>query len=139
MGHERRFHLIRAMLLMPPSATVHASAIAATFVGRRASHPHRRHEPERLTSRCRPIVVIACIFGSSKSWGVSSTHIHGTHVQQSSRRGSRGKFLDGKTAPNTGRIELMAASMTVLEKIRTEIRALEHELDRREDQEKRRL
>ena len=31
------------------------------------------------------------------------------------------------------RIELMAASMTVLEKIRTKIRALEHELDRRED------
>ena len=38
-------------------------------------------------------------------------------------------------ATDTGRIELMAASMTVLEKIRTEIRALEHELDRREDQE----
>jgi hypothetical protein len=33
----------------------------------------------------------------------------------------------------------MAASMTALERIRTEIRALEHELDRREDQEKRRL
>jgi hypothetical protein len=45
----------------------------------------------------------------------------------------------GLPKDDTGRIELMAASMTVLEKIRTEIRALEHELDRREDQEKRRL
>jgi len=45
----------------------------------------------------------------------------------------------GLPKDDTGRIELMAASMTVLEKIRTEIRALEHELDRREDQEKRRF
>ena len=45
----------------------------------------------------------------------------------------------GLPKDDTGRIELMAASMTALEKIRTEIRALEHELDRREDQEKRRL
>ena len=44
----------------------------------------------------------------------------------------------GLPKDDTGRIELMAASMTGLEKIRTEIRALEHELDRREDQEKRR-
>ena len=44
----------------------------------------------------------------------------------------------GLPKDDAGRIELMAASMTVLEKIRTEIRALEHELDRREDQEKRR-
>ncbi|MFZ0122806.1 MAG: hypothetical protein WAL48_01300, partial [Xanthobacteraceae bacterium] len=44
----------------------------------------------------------------------------------------------GLPKDDTGRIELMGASMTVLEKIRTEIRALEHELDRREDQEKRR-
>jgi hypothetical protein len=43
----------------------------------------------------------------------------------------------GLPKDDTGRVELMAASMTVLEKIRTEIRALEHELDRREDQEKR--
>ena len=34
----------------------------------------------------------------------------------------------GLPKDDTGRIELMAASMTVLEKIRTEIRALEHEL-----------
>ena len=40
----------------------------------------------------------------------------------------------GLPKDDAGRIELMAASMTVLEKIRTEIRALEHELDRREDQ-----
>ena len=45
----------------------------------------------------------------------------------------------GLPKDDTGRVELMAASMTALEKIRTEIRALEHELDRREDQEKRRL
>ena len=45
----------------------------------------------------------------------------------------------GLPKDDTGRVELMAASMTVLEKIRTEIRALEHELDRREDQEKRRF
>ena len=45
----------------------------------------------------------------------------------------------GLPKDDTGRIEIMAASMTVLEKIRAEIRALEHELDRRETQEKRRL
>src|SRR5664280_2416726 len=28
----------------------------------------------------RPIVVIVCMFGSSKWWGLNSTHIHGTHV-----------------------------------------------------------
>ena len=41
----------------------------------------------------------------------------------------------GLPKDDTGRVELMAASMTALEKIRTEIRALEHELDRREKQE----
>ena len=45
----------------------------------------------------------------------------------------------GLSKDDAGRIELMAASMTALEKTRTEIRALEHELDRREDQEKRRF
>ena len=35
-------------------------------------------------------------------------------------------------------VELTAASIKVVEKIRTEIRSLEHELDRRENQEKRR-
>jgi hypothetical protein len=28
----------------------------------------------------RPIVVTACMFGSSKSRGLNSTHIHGTSV-----------------------------------------------------------
>jgi hypothetical protein len=28
----------------------------------------------------KPTVVIACMFGSSESWGFSSAHIHGTHV-----------------------------------------------------------
>jgi hypothetical protein len=37
------------------------------------------------------------------------------------------------------RSELMTASMKVVEQIRTEIRSLEHELDRREIHEKRRL
>ena len=47
-------------------------------------------------------------------------------------------FTSGIGLPkdDAGRIELMAASMTVLEKIRTEIRALEHELDRQKDPEK---
>ena len=45
----------------------------------------------------------------------------------------------GLPKDDTGRTEIMGATMTVLEKIRAEIRALEHELDRREDQEKRRL
>ena len=44
----------------------------------------------------------------------------------------------GLPKDDTARNELMTANMKVLEKIRTEIRALEHELDRREDQEKRR-
>ena len=42
----------------------------------------------------------------------------------------------GLPKDDTGRIELMTASITTVEKIRTEIRALEHELDRRETQEK---
>jgi hypothetical protein len=45
----------------------------------------------------------------------------------------------GLPSDDTGRVEIMAASVPVLEKIRSEIRALEHELDRRENQEKRRL
>jgi hypothetical protein len=45
----------------------------------------------------------------------------------------------GLPKDDAGRIELSTANMTALEKIRSEIRALEHELDRREDQEKRRL
>jgi predicted HAD superfamily phosphohydrolase len=45
----------------------------------------------------------------------------------------------GLPKDDTGRTEIMAASTAVLEKIRAEIRALEHELDRRETQEKRRL
>jgi hypothetical protein len=40
---------------------------------------------------------------------------------------------------DTARSEIMTASINVVEEIRTEIRALEHELDRRENQEKRRL
>ena len=40
---------------------------------------------------------------------------------------------------DTARSDLMTANIKALEKIRTEIRALEHELDRREDQEKRRF
>src|SRR5471032_995554 len=28
----------------------------------------------------RPIVVITCMFGSSKSWGLNSTHCFGTYV-----------------------------------------------------------
>ena len=45
----------------------------------------------------------------------------------------------GLPKDDTARSELMAASMTAVEKIRTEIRALEHELDRRENQEKHRF
>ena len=37
---------------------------------------------------------------------------------------------------DTARSEIMTASANVVEKIKTEIRALEHELDRRENQEK---
>ena len=45
----------------------------------------------------------------------------------------------GLPKDDTGRIELMTASLTAVEKIRTEIRALEHELDRREGKEKSRF
>ena len=45
----------------------------------------------------------------------------------------------GLPKDDPARSELLTADIKVLEKIRTEIRALEHELDRREDQEKRRL
>ena len=45
----------------------------------------------------------------------------------------------GLPKADTGRGELMTASATAVEKIRTEIRALEHELDRREDKEKSRF
>ena len=42
----------------------------------------------------------------------------------------------GLAKDDMARNELMTASSKVLEQIRTEIRALEHELDRRETQEK---
>jgi hypothetical protein len=45
----------------------------------------------------------------------------------------------GLPKDDTARSELLTANIKALEKIRTEIRALEHELDRREDQEKRRF
>ena len=45
----------------------------------------------------------------------------------------------GLPKSDTGRAELMTASATADEKIRTEIRALEHELDSREDKEKSRF
>ena len=45
----------------------------------------------------------------------------------------------GLPKDDTARSEIMTASANVVEKIRTEIRALEHELDRRENQEKQRF
>jgi hypothetical protein len=45
----------------------------------------------------------------------------------------------GLPIDDTPRIELMAANLKVVEKIRTEIRALEHELDRQEGAEKSRV
>ncbi len=45
----------------------------------------------------------------------------------------------GLPKDDTARNELMAASTKLHEQIRTEIRALEHELDRRETQEKQRF
>jgi hypothetical protein len=45
----------------------------------------------------------------------------------------------GLPKDDTARGEIMTASLNVVEKIRTEIRALEHELDRRENKEKQRF
>ena len=45
----------------------------------------------------------------------------------------------GLPVDDTPRVELMAANLKVVEKIRTEIRALEHELDRQEGAEKSRI
>jgi hypothetical protein len=45
----------------------------------------------------------------------------------------------GLPKDDTARSEIMTASLNVVEKIRTEIRALEHELDRRENKEKQRF
>jgi hypothetical protein len=45
----------------------------------------------------------------------------------------------GLPKDDTARSEIMTASANVVEKIRTEIRALEHELDRRENKEKQRF
>jgi hypothetical protein len=47
-------------------------------------------------------------------------------------------LADGTGLPNDdpARIELMAANTKMVEKIRTEIRALEHELDRQEKSDK---
>jgi hypothetical protein len=42
----------------------------------------------------------------------------------------------GLPTDDTARIELMAANLKVVEKVRTEIRALEHELDRQEKADK---
>src|ERR1700740_2050965 len=50
---------------------------------------------------------------------------------QSSLAGGTGLAID-----DTARIELMAANIKVVEKIRIEIRALEHELDRQEKSDK---
>ena len=45
----------------------------------------------------------------------------------------------GLPKDDTARSEIMTASVNVVEKIQTEIRALEHELDRRENKEKQRF
>ena len=45
----------------------------------------------------------------------------------------------GLPKDDTARSEIMTASVNAVEKIRTEIRALEHELDRRQNQEKHRF
>ena len=45
----------------------------------------------------------------------------------------------GLPIDDPARIELMAANVNVVGKVRTEIRALEHELDRREGKEKSRF
>ena len=45
----------------------------------------------------------------------------------------------GLPKDDTARSEIMTASLNVVAKIRTEIRALEHELDRRENKEKQRF
>ena len=45
----------------------------------------------------------------------------------------------GLPKDDTARSEIVTASVNAVEKIRTEIRALEHELDRRENQEKHRF
>ena len=45
----------------------------------------------------------------------------------------------GLPKDDVGRNEITTASIIAAEKIRTEIRALEHELDRREDKEKQRF
>ena len=50
---------------------------------------------------------------------------------QASLAGGTGLAID-----DTPRIELMAANLKVVERIRTEIRALEHELDRQEKSDK---
>jgi hypothetical protein len=45
----------------------------------------------------------------------------------------------GLPKDDSARSELLTGNIKALEKMRTEIRALEHELDRREDEEKRRF
>ncbi len=45
----------------------------------------------------------------------------------------------GLPKDDTGRNEIMVATVSAVEKIRAEIRALEHELDRREDKDKQRF
>jgi hypothetical protein len=45
----------------------------------------------------------------------------------------------GLPKDDPARSELLTGNIKALEKMRTEIRALEHELDRREDEEKRRF
>ena len=55
---------------------------------------------------------------------------------QASLASGTGLPITGLPIDDTPRIELMAANLKVVEKIRTEIRALEHELDRQEGVEK---
>jgi hypothetical protein len=61
---------------------------------------------------------------------------HGRHSLNRAKYQASLASGTGLPVDDTPRIELMAANLKVVEKIRTEIRALEHELDRQEGAEK---
>src|SRR6476620_1047152 len=56
----------------------------------------------------RPIVVTVCMSGSCESWGLNSTHIHGTHVpveepstaSGADMRSSLDQYPQTRTPPN---------------------------------------
>src|ERR1700747_2733395 len=94
--------------------------------------PRQRFKTPDLTVR-RELMRYSRLSGQQILLALSDSHnvIAAITKYQASLASGTGLAID-----DSPRIELMAANLKVVEKIRTEIRALEHELDRQERAEK---